>query len=116
MIRCGWTFSPSTHRSRSTPLSVAETNYTVMGMSEDSIPHLIAISSFTPSFCSITREPELQEWVTMRDNVKKKVYELTDEIRFAIDRFYFNHYCASFRSGAFARANCSIPMMNMLGV
>jgi hypothetical protein len=26
----------------------------------------------------------------------------------AIDRFYFNHYCLSFRSGAFARANSSM--------
>ena len=51
----------------------------------------------------------------------------------AIDRFYFNHYCLSFRSGAFARANSTMyvclvlhlpdsiiriflsPMLNMLG-
>ncbi|KAJ7109226.1 hypothetical protein C8R44DRAFT_280276 [Mycena epipterygia] len=38
---------------------------------------------------------------------------LTQEISSAIDRFYFNHYCSQWRSGAFARANSSIPMMNM---
>ncbi|KAI0290515.1 hypothetical protein BC826DRAFT_1092547 [Russula brevipes] len=53
---------------------------------------------------AIVREPELQEW-----------YPLTPEMLSAIDRFYFNHYCQIFRSGAFARANSSIPMLNMLG-
>ena len=60
---------------------------------------------------------------------------LTQEMLTAIDRFYFNHYCQSFRSGAFARANSAMyvcfglcladfmtrliffssPMLNMLG-
>ncbi|KAJ7582843.1 hypothetical protein C8J56DRAFT_1005754 [Mycena floridula] len=62
----------------------------------------------------LTREPELQEWVSMQGDDKKN-YSLTDEISQAIDRFYFSHYCQSFRSGAFARANSSIPMMNMAG-
>jgi hypothetical protein len=35
-------------------------------------------------------------------------YPLTPEILDAIDRFYFNHYCRSFGSGAFARANSSM--------
>ena len=35
-------------------------------------------------------------------------YLLTPEIQGAIDRFYFNHYCRSFGSGAFARANSSM--------
>lgn len=38
----------------------------------------------------------------------KKNYALTEEISSAIDRFYFNHYCQSFRTGAFARANSSM--------
>jgi len=39
---------------------------------------------------------------------EKKISQLTDEIAFAIDRFYFSHYCKSFRSGGFARANSSM--------
>ncbi|KAL1680859.1 hypothetical protein EV122DRAFT_206983 [Schizophyllum commune] len=62
---------------------------------------------------SLTREPELQDWVTKTKPEERKAYPLTDEIREAIDRFFFNHYCQQFRSGAFARANCSIPMLNM---
>lgn len=56
----------------------------------------------------VVREPELQEWVTMPKGDKKKNFPITDEMRVAIDRFYFNHYCHIFRSGAFARANCSM--------
>ncbi|KAI0695432.1 hypothetical protein C8T65DRAFT_744000 [Cerioporus squamosus] len=63
---------------------------------------------------SIVREPELQDWVTQMKPEAKKNYILTDEMRLAVDRFFFNHYCQSFRSGAFARANSTIPMLNML--
>ncbi|KAI0086636.1 hypothetical protein BDY19DRAFT_986462 [Irpex rosettiformis] len=65
---------------------------------------------------ALVREPEMQEWVSTKAPDKKKNYPLTEEMRFAIDRFYFNHYCQAFRSGAFARANSSIPMLNMLGM
>lgn len=54
------------------------------------------------------REPELQQWVTIQKPEEKKKYPLTEEIESAIDRFYFNHYCNVFRSGAFARANSSM--------
>ncbi|KAL0071464.1 hypothetical protein AAF712_001321 [Marasmius tenuissimus] len=56
----------------------------------------------------LTREPELQEWVSKTKPEDRKTYKLTDEIKEAIDRFYFSHYCKSFRSGAFARANSSM--------
>jgi hypothetical protein len=56
----------------------------------------------------VTREPELQEWVVKMKPEERKKHPLTDEISFAIDRFYFNHYCQAFRSGAFARANSSM--------
>ncbi|PCH38463.1 hypothetical protein WOLCODRAFT_66563 [Wolfiporia cocos MD-104 SS10] len=62
----------------------------------------------------VVREPEMQEWVNMPKSNKKTHFPLSDEMRIAIDRFYFNHYCHMFRSGAFARANSSIPMLNML--
>lgn len=63
---------------------------------------------------AIIREPEMQEWVTTQRPEKKKGFPLSQEMRLAIDRFYFNHYCKMFRSGAFARANSTIPMLNML--
>ncbi|KAJ7632470.1 hypothetical protein FB45DRAFT_978232 [Roridomyces roridus] len=53
---------------------------------------------------SITREPELQHWIASKPHERKQ-YQLTNEISTAIDRFYFNHYCSHWRSGAFARAN-----------
>ncbi|ETW85467.1 hypothetical protein HETIRDRAFT_32709 [Heterobasidion irregulare TC 32-1] len=56
----------------------------------------------------LTREPELQDWVNHPKPDEKKKYPLTQEILSAIDRFYFNHYCHVFRSGAFARANSSM--------
>lgn len=59
-------------------------------------------------FGSLTREPELQDWIQRSKPQERKQYPLTDEITSAIDRFYFNHYCSQWRSGAFARANSSM--------
>ncbi|KAF7304654.1 C-CAP/cofactor C-like domain-containing protein [Mycena kentingensis (nom. inval.)] len=55
----------------------------------------------------------LLEWVTSKPE-DRKTRAVTDEIATAIDRFYFSHYCTHFRRGAFARANSTIPMLNML--
>ncbi|KAF5386786.1 hypothetical protein D9615_001876 [Tricholomella constricta] len=57
---------------------------------------------------SLMREPELQEWISRMKPEEKRRFALTDEIAATIDRFYFNHYCQSFRRGAFARANSSM--------
>ncbi|KAI0274421.1 hypothetical protein BGY98DRAFT_1090604 [Russula aff. rugulosa BPL654] len=62
----------------------------------------------------VVREPEMQGWLKQQKVEDRRCYPLSDEISSAIDHFYFNHYCQSFRSGAFARANSSIPMLNML--
>lgn len=59
------------------------------------------------TFCRLTREPELQEWISRMKVDEKKKYPLTDEIYSAIDRFYFNHYCQSFRRCVFMRARVS---------
>ncbi|KAG6874079.1 hypothetical protein C0995_006936 [Termitomyces sp. Mi166 len=48
------------------------------------------------SIYSLMREHELQQWITMKPEEKLR-YPLTDEIASTIDRFYFNHYCQSFR-------------------
>lgn len=63
---------------------------------------------------AITREPELQGWINAHTREEKQNYAVTDEMRHAVDRFYFNHYCKIFRSNAFGRANAAIPMVNML--
>lgn len=39
---------------------------------------------------SITLEPELHDWVNERDKDKKMVMPITDEIKFAVDRYYFS--------------------------
>lgn len=63
---------------------------------------------------SITREPELADWVNENDGIKKIAMPLTKEIEFAVNRYYFSHYCKMFRGGAFGKVNCQVPMMNML--
>lgn len=62
---------------------------------------------------SLMREPEMQDWVSKMKPEEKKKYPLKPEMAATLDRFFFNHYCQHFRSGAFARANSSIPMLNM---
>jgi hypothetical protein len=54
------------------------------------------------------QEPELQHWANTKGVHARIGYKLTGEDEEAIDRFLFNHYCNSFRRGAFARANSSM--------
>jgi hypothetical protein len=78
------------------------------------------------------RETALQDWINKKPEDKNS-YPVTESIAFAIDRFFFKHYCQSFRRGAFARANSSMwailspvkscllnplasPMINMCGM
>jgi len=35
-------------------------------------------------------EPELHDWVNESDKDKKMAMQVTDEIKFAIDRYYFS--------------------------
>ncbi|THH33013.1 hypothetical protein EUX98_g1210 [Antrodiella citrinella] len=78
-------------------------------------PYHVLVGGGDQLYCDgIIREPELQDWVTCRKAEQKKAFPLTPDMAAAIDRFYFSHYCQVFRSGAFARANSSIPMLNML--
>ncbi|KIJ16745.1 hypothetical protein PAXINDRAFT_180062 [Paxillus involutus ATCC 200175] len=77
-------------------------------------PFHVLVGGGDQLYCdSLCREPEMQDWVQQAKPSSKKTYPLTSEIAECIDRFFFNHYCASFRNGAFARANSSIPMLNM---
>ncbi|KAH7889248.1 hypothetical protein F5I97DRAFT_1934198 [Phlebopus sp. FC_14] len=72
-------------------------------------PFHVLVGGGDQLYCdSLTREPELQGWVTETKPAAKNAYALTAEMAGCIDRFLFNHYCASFRNGAFARANSSI--------
>lgn len=77
-------------------------------------PFHVLVGGGDQLYCDVMmREPEMQEWVSGMKPEEKKRCKLTDEMSTALDRFFFNHYCHAFRSGAFARANCSIPMVNM---
>ena len=58
----------------------------------------------------------MQGWLNQKQPEEKRRYPLTEEMLSAIDRFYFNHYCQSFRSGAFARANSSMYVRLGLGL
>ena len=72
---------------------------------------LFGLTSARPEselYSRVVMEPEMQGWLKLNNPEEKMNYPLTKEIEFAIDRFYFNHYCQSFRSGAFARANSSM--------
>ena len=62
----------------------------------------------------VIREPELQDWVHTTKQDRKRNYQLTEEILFAIDRFYFNHYCEAFRSGVFSKANCRMWVCSLI--
>ena len=69
----------------------------------------LASVSLKSEFCfRVAREPELQEWINHPNRKEKMRYSVTQDMSDAIDRFYFNHYCKSFRSGAFARASSSM--------
>ncbi|KAJ3802934.1 hypothetical protein GGU11DRAFT_813184 [Lentinula aff. detonsa] len=74
-------------------------------------PFHVLVGGGDQLYCDgLTREPELQEWVAKLKPEEKQSYQLTNEIAQAIDRFYFNHYCQVFRTGAFARANSSMQI------
>lgn len=71
-------------------------------------PFHVLVGGGDQLYCdSLMREAELQDWVKMKPEEKKR-FDLTQEMTSAIDRFYFNHYCEAFRRGAFARANSSM--------
>merc|ERR1712093_733537 len=63
---------------------------------------------------AIAKEPELMSWMNEKDDKVKMAAHLSDEMRLAVDRFFFNHYTKWFRNGAFGRAIACIPMLNML--
>ncbi|KAH8117510.1 hypothetical protein DFH11DRAFT_1575443 [Phellopilus nigrolimitatus] len=77
-------------------------------------PFHVLVGGGDQIYCDgLTREPEMQEWLQLSKPELKLRYQITLEMRAALDRFYFNHYCRVFQSGAFARATASIPMVNM---
>jgi hypothetical protein len=76
-------------------------------------------------------EPELQEFIGLKTGKEKMAYELSDSIKIAVDRFilltnhewllnigrrfYFSHYCLSFRNGKFAQANSTMYVAFLSG-
>ncbi|KAG9318865.1 adenylate cyclase associated N terminal-domain-containing protein [Chiua virens] len=77
-------------------------------------PFHVLVGGGDQLYCdALTREPEMQDWIRQTNSSTKLAYPVSSEMAACIDRFFFHHYCASFRNGAFARANSSIPMLNM---
>ncbi|KAL5529110.1 hypothetical protein ACEPAG_5084 [Sanghuangporus baumii] len=78
-------------------------------------PFHVLVGGGDQIYCDgLVREPEMQEWLTLPRPELKVKHQVTLEMRTAIDRFLFNHYCRIFQAGAFARATAQIPQLNML--
>ncbi|KAI6103548.1 hypothetical protein F5141DRAFT_1189861 [Pisolithus sp. B1] len=61
-------------------------------------PFHVLVGGGDQLYCdSVTREPELQDWVHAQNGPSKLAHPVTPEIAECLDRFLFNHYCASFR-------------------
>lgn len=72
-------------------------------------PFHVLVGGGDQLYCdAVVREPEMQEWLQTQNATDKLNFACTPEMKLAIDRFYFNHYCSMFRSGAFARANSTM--------
>ena len=70
--------------------------------------HLGLITESHRPIIRLIREPELQDWLNLPKPEQRIKQPITPEMEAAIDRFYFNHYCRMFQSGAFARATASM--------
>jgi hypothetical protein len=103
MIPFGWIFWQTTPKNHSIVWLEVVTSF--IATSDYFLNTLLCVSQQNGR---LMREPEMQEWVSMSKPEDKKAYPLSEELKFAIDRFFFNHYCQAFRTGAFARANCSM--------
>lgn len=78
-------------------------------------PYHCVIGGGDQIYCDpLTKEKEISEWVNMKSVKDKTKAPLTEPMKFAIDRFLFNHYCTWFRSGAFGKTISQIPMLNIL--
>ena len=78
-------------------------------------PYHAVIGGGDQIYCDVLmREPELQDWVECVDGNEKQSMPLTESISYALDRFFFNHYCKWFRSGSFGEAIAKIPQVNIL--
>ncbi|GAA6037134.1 hypothetical protein JCM8097_008753 [Rhodosporidiobolus ruineniae] len=81
----------------------------------DEKPIHVMVGGGDQIYCDpLTKEPEIVGWIQEEDVKKKIAAPLTDKMKFALDRFFFNWYCSWFRGGAFGVANGKIPMLNML--
>lgn len=108
MIPFGWTSCVPMNRFRFTSSLVVVIKYTVTGTS---ILSLVYHRTLTAEFhcpSRLIREPELQDWLNLPKPEQRIKQPITPEMEAAIDRFYFNHYCRMFQTGAFARATASM--------
>lgn len=56
----------------------------------------------------------MKPWVDCGEPQQRMNFELTDEIKACMERYFFHHYCEWFGEGSFAKTIAQIPMVNML--
>ncbi|KAL1921967.1 uncharacterized protein VTP21DRAFT_10609 [Calcarisporiella thermophila] len=61
----------------------------------------------------LLEEPMLQDWLNTWPRKKRFRTEFSAAFRGVVDDFYFRHYCRHFSSGMYARAQASVPSVNM---
>lgn len=77
-------------------------------------PFHVLVGGGDQIYCDgLVREPEMQEWLNLPRPELKLKYQITPEMRSAMDRYFFSHYVRQYQAGAFARATASIPQLNM---
>lgn len=54
------------------------------------------------------------EWMNEKNEERKQNATLSPEIRFAVDRFFFNHYCKWFRTGKAIACTTNCPYQSWL--
>ncbi|KAK4058644.1 hypothetical protein OIO90_000088 [Microbotryomycetes sp. JL221] len=80
----------------------------------DKSPIHVVIGGGDQIYCDpLTKEPEFIKWINEQDEKVKIAAPMTDDMKLALDRFFFNHYCKWFRSGAFGETISRIPMLNI---
>jgi len=55
--------------------------------------------------------PEMVEWLAL-DEEARVATEFTNEKKYAVEKFYFDHYTSHFASGTYSKALSLIPMVN----
>ncbi|RKP36140.1 hypothetical protein BJ085DRAFT_24061 [Dimargaris cristalligena] len=80
------------------------------------MPYHVMIGGGDQLYCdSVWKLPELKPFLDTKDKKKRKVVSFTPEMKYAVERFYFNHYTYVFLyESSFRHAAGSIPYAMMI--